>query len=471
MVFCYIVIALKGNEAAQNRLLAQASRIQENTIFDDDSVQQAQTFLATQGRTETQIQKVIDAAVELSTVTGVDLQTAVMQLDGTFEGNIGKLAKLDSAFKKLTPAQLANGAAADLLIEKYGGTAKAMGDTTAGQAEKLNNQLGELHETVGEQLTPAVSDLIAGLLVLSKSDWSSEGLEKLETAFHRIAQISGDFQTLGLGRLWDAAVEPVKEVTDGYTDFEKVQFNVIAATKEQIDAERERVKAIGGSVEAFDKWVADVQSSQITQTFENLNKVLDITEEKYKGLTDISDKYNASARISSDLILDIRNATEQDLEVAFEKFNSTLGVTRKDFDDYIGQVKELKPLQEDLGKSTKNMVGPFDQLNKTLGEINKKMLDYLTLGKDATQLDRQRFELQTKINQIQAEYNYLVGLHTPIARDNTEVTKAQSESISVLGQAALGTLVPMKELPILGNKCNLFHCSNHSHIIKVSSRL
>lgn len=129
-----LLFALKGNEAAQGRLMAQASELQNTTVFDDDTIQQAQAFLANQGRTEEQIKKVINAAVELSTVTGVDLNTAVMQLDGTFEGNIGKMGKLDSAFKGLTKEQLANGAAADLLIEKYGGTAKAMGETKIGRA-------------------------------------------------------------------------------------------------------------------------------------------------------------------------------------------------------------------------------------------------------------------------------------------------------------------------------------------------
>jgi hypothetical protein len=463
-----LLFALKGNEAAQNRLMAQASNIQEDTIFDDDSVQQAQTFLATQGRTEAQIKKVIDAAVELSTVTGVDLQTAVMQLDGTFEGNIGKLAKLDSAFKRLTPEQLANGEAADILIQKYGGVAKAMGDTTAGQVEKLKNQIGELQESMGGEMLPILNQLVEGLNKLTNGEIFG-GLDGISGAFEKmtvIAQLFGpiagvtdafnslkgalkDFQdgnilegiaqgyeaianviSMGLyDAIKDQLLPGVKESIDSLTDFEKQQFAVIAATKEQIDAERERVKAIGGSVEAYDKWVDDVLQAQITRTFEQLNDVLDITEKQYERLTDISDKYNASARISADLIMDIRTATEQDLEVAFQKFNSTLGVTRKDFDDYIGQVKELKPLQEDLGKSTEKLVGPYDALTKAVGAAMKQLQDMATL------FEKGSMGWDIVIDKAQ-KYADLQNELTEVNRLTTEALKRQTkEALIPLGDA------------------------------------
>jgi hypothetical protein len=411
-----LLFALKGNEAAQNRLMAQASRIQENTVFDDDSIQQAQTFLATQGRTESQIKKVIDAAIELSTVTGVDLQTAVMQLDGTFEGNIGKLAKLDRAFKELTPEQLANGEAADILIQKYGGVAKAMGDTTAGQVAKLKNQFGELQETIGGEIVPVLTLYVEVLDSLAKKDIGGA------------IEASSNLTLEATNRLLDLIGVSQKYV-EKLTDREKAEFKVITATKEQIDTERERVKSIGGSVEAYDKWVDDVLQAQITRTFEQLNDVLDITEKQYQRLTDISDKYNASARISSDLIMDIRTATEQDLEVAFLKFNSTLGVTRKDFDDYIGQVKELKPLQEDLGKSTEKLVGPYDALTKAVGAAMKQLQDMATL------FEKGSMGWDIVIDKAQ-KYADLQNELTEVNRLTTEALKRQTkEALIPLGDA------------------------------------
>lgn len=422
-----LLFALKGNEGAQARLMAQASELQNTTIFDDDSIQQAQTFLANQGRTEEQIKKVIEAAVELSTVTGVDLNTAVMQLDGTFEGNIGKMGKLDSAFKGLTKEQLANGAAADLLIEKYGGTAKAMGDTTAGQVAKLKNQFGELQETVGGSLIGFVSGLT--------------------DAFNGLLELDAEkfFKNIAISQFASFIYDSIAG-TDGFVDsltgLEKAQLKIVSATKEQIDAQRKTLELTGGNVEEFDRYVKSVQDAAIEDTFNQLSQSLEITKNQYGELVAISDKYNASARITSSLIQDIRTATEDDLNEAFIKYNKTLGVTREDFDKYIGQVKGLKPLHEDLAKSTAKVVGPYDALNAKIGELNKQMLDAIILGKDYTKIEMQIIDLikqrdqanldaassLTALNAIQRENNEVVTLSTETTTTNFDAIKKSNDA-------------------------------------------
>jgi hypothetical protein len=360
-----LLFALKGNEAAQGRLMAQASELQNTTIFDDDSIQQAQTFLANQGRTEEQIKKVINAAVELSTVTGVDLQTAVMQLDGTFEGNIGKMGKLDSAFKGLTKEQLANGAAADLLIEKYGGTAKAMGDTTAGQVAKLKNQFGELQETVGGELIGFVSGLTEafnGLLELNP-----------EKFFKNIA--ISQFASF----VYDS-IAGTDKLTESLTDFEKKAIEIGNATDDEI---RAKFEALGGATNAtaveFKKFTDEMRSGILQQTLEGLSSVLDINEKQFKELTDQTDKYGISVRVTSEAILGLKNATEEQLLVTFLNAQAALGVTREDFDKYVGTIKGIKPLQDDLGKSTTALVGPYQQLTNAVSQSMTKLQDLAAL--------------------------------------------------------------------------------------------
>lgn len=155
-----LLFALNGNVEAQQRLIEQSSRIQKTTIYSDDQIHQAQTFLANQGMTEQQITKTIDAAIQLATVTGGDLQTTTEQLSATYEGSIGRLGKLDSGFKTLTKEQLANGAAVDLVINKYQGLAEAAGQTTAGQLAIFQNQIGDLQEEIGQALLPTISKLV-----------------------------------------------------------------------------------------------------------------------------------------------------------------------------------------------------------------------------------------------------------------------------------------------------------------------
>jgi len=434
-----LLFALKGNEAAQGRLMAQASELQNTTIFDDDSIQQAQTFLANQGRTEEQIKKVINAAVELSTVTGVDLNTAVMQLDATFEGNIGKMGKLDSAFKGLTKEQLANGAAADLLIEKYGGTAVAMGETTAGQVAKLKNRFGELQETIGGQLVPLLNGFWESAQALGRGDV----LTFLENTF--AGQVVTGIRDMITG---------VDDLTESMTDYEKSVIKVALATDEEITKQFE---ALGGATNAtameFKKFADEMRQGVLVQTFEDLSKVLEINKQQFKQLTDLTDKYGISVRVTADAILELKNASDEDLETTFLNAQKFLNVTREDWDKYIGKIKEVKPLQDDIAKSTEAVVGPYDKLNNRISALNKIMLDNIVLGKDYTKqemeiidLIKQRDEANQKLNASITSTNALMRENNQIVLLNTEETNINYEAIKKQNDIKLaGILATMQQ--------------------------
>lgn len=159
--------ALKNNTGAFERLSKSAEDYQKTTVFGKGLITDAQTFLAVQGRTEAQINKVIAAAVQLSTVTGKDLQTSVQELNATYSGTLTSIGRLDPEFKKLTSAQLANGEAIDLVAEKYAGLAENELKTTSGGLKKLHNIFEDLQETIGEGIVAAGQGLIGTLDVLT----------------------------------------------------------------------------------------------------------------------------------------------------------------------------------------------------------------------------------------------------------------------------------------------------------------
>jgi len=161
--------ALNGREDIQGRLIKQATELQSKTIFEDDAIIQQQTFLATQGRTEEQIKKTIEAAVQLSAVTGDDLAVSVEKLDQTYEGSIGRLGKLDKGFKELSKAQLENGGAIDLVIQKYSGFAEAQAQTLDGQLKQLSNTFGDIQEEIGMAFIPTIQKLVTALKSASEN--------------------------------------------------------------------------------------------------------------------------------------------------------------------------------------------------------------------------------------------------------------------------------------------------------------
>jgi hypothetical protein len=150
--------ALQGREEMFDRLTKRASELQKVTVIGDEAIIQQQAFLAAQGRSEEEINKTIDAAVQLSDVMGVSLDTAVRQLDTTLEGNVGLLGKLDAGFKTLTVEQLKNGGAIDLMNEKYKGFAEKTAATGTGRLQQLQNAFGDLQEEIGKQLLPTLQE-------------------------------------------------------------------------------------------------------------------------------------------------------------------------------------------------------------------------------------------------------------------------------------------------------------------------
>lgn len=203
-----LLAALKGREDVQQRLIKQAEDLQQRTVYDAEVINQQQTFLANQGRTEEQITKTIEAAVQLSAVTGDDLATSVQKLDQTYEGSIGRLGKLDEGFKKLTKEQLANGGAMDLIIQKYGGFAEAQAKTLDGQLKQLENTFGDIQEEIGKAFIPTIESLVKGL--------------KNTSAAIDFAEVFKSVQ-----RVFETIIEPTKIFIDSY----KTLFNAFSDGK------------------------------------------------------------------------------------------------------------------------------------------------------------------------------------------------------------------------------------------------
>jgi len=235
--------ALNKNEAAFKRLTEAAKKYQSTTVYDDDTIIAAQTFLATQGRTEEQINKVIRAATNLSAVTGESLQSSVEKLDATYEGSIGRLGKMDSRFKSLTQAQLENGAAIDLVAEKYKGFAEAELETTAGKLIRLQNAWGEVQEKAGAAIVDMAdrikdNTLTGGLisqLLFGQSDELKDDLLKIKLVQGAMADLNQ-----GIGDDFENAAQKAidKQIAlDKANEKQAVTIETLAATVKKLQDE------------------------------------------------------------------------------------------------------------------------------------------------------------------------------------------------------------------------------------------
>ena len=245
-----LLFAEKNRLGVQEQLIKYAEELQDKTGVNKDKIIDQEAFLAVQGRSEEQIKKVIKAAIELSAVTGDDLSTSVQKLDATFEGNIGRLGKLDKAFKDLSPTQLENGAAIDLVNEKYNGFAESVMDKTEGQIKQAQNRWENFGKSIGGVIADAwasftnYGNLLDGWLVSMK-----ETTEK--------------------------ASEPLDIFTQQIEDQQKKLAGVAPFSKEYFDI----MKNISDLT--FEKFAADNPVAKQIVSLSSLNKELTHAKEVY----------------------------------------------------------------------------------------------------------------------------------------------------------------------------------------------
>lgn len=155
-----LLTALQGREDIQRRLMAQAAELQSRSTFGDEEVIAQQAYLASLGMTERQINDVIEASAQLSTATGMTLESAVKNLAKTYGGLTGELGESIPALKSLTAEQLKSGEAVKYILENYKGYAEAAAQAGAGRMRQLKNQLGDFAEQLGMILMPALIKIV-----------------------------------------------------------------------------------------------------------------------------------------------------------------------------------------------------------------------------------------------------------------------------------------------------------------------
>lgn len=167
-----------------------ADSLQRSTGVSDDAVL-GQLALAKQfGFSNSQAKNLVKTAVDLSAVTGDDLNTSFDKLMKTYSGTTGELGKLIPGVKALTKEQLASGAAVDLVGGKVRGAAFDFTNTFSGAVKLASSNFDEFLEAIGGLITSnplvlnaikATSDAFASLADLVKS--ITPALNKLAKVF------------------------------------------------------------------------------------------------------------------------------------------------------------------------------------------------------------------------------------------------------------------------------------------------
>lgn len=161
----------------------------KTTTFTDSQMRPAFEALVRTTQDTGKAQESLRLAMDISAATGQDLTTVSQALARAQTGNYRALQMLSPMLKdNIKEGQSLDQIYAELTTT-FGGAAEVMGKTTAGQMAILKNQVGELQESFGQALLPAVNAIIPVLITMVGF------IERNQTLFMGLAAFVTTFAT------------------------------------------------------------------------------------------------------------------------------------------------------------------------------------------------------------------------------------------------------------------------------------
>jgi len=214
------------------------------TRFDDDAYAAAQAQLAQYGLTEGQLANLSPLVADYAARTGTDLETAAQQVGKAMLGQGRALKNVGINFEDAGSVGANFEQVMAGLSDKVGGFASADAETAAGKTEILKNKFGEIQESVGGALVPALQRLADVMIPL---------FQFISDNMSWILPLAGIFLAIA------TAVWAINAATGAWTAVQAV-FNAVMAANPIVLV----VLAIGALVAAF------VVAYNKSETFRNI---------------------------------------------------------------------------------------------------------------------------------------------------------------------------------------------------------
>lgn len=457
--------AIKGNADA---LIEQAAALQRVTTVGDEEIIRQQAYLASLGFTEDQIRQIVPAALDLAAATGQTLDFAIKNLAKTFGGLTGELGESIPALKQFTPEELKAGKAVEYASKQFAGQAEALANTDVGKIQQMNNALGDLGETIGGVLSPAISSLAEGITTLITggaaqtlrqqqqqiADTIDAQLKKIRestTVTGNISKKAYDQIVTGLRE----TLQSYKDNTNGLVDLEFLE-NRRAETLQrinQVESENRKGRALFLTTTQAAELAADKELlSQLDQLIVARNKGTDaaktqavtlaLLKEQLKSLREERENHDVTDTAWLDTNLKQITALEDQIKAIDGADNASkdLGKTTRETLNALNENRlALRSTIQDLVELTDD-----EALKSSLSEIDKAIIETAQTFDDraakiveAFKTLRQTFGEGTP----QADVEAIQKLYEEENRVITGLVKAQTDAESAIRSDATAKLV------------------------------
>ena len=158
-----IALNNSGNysKAAVTQFQALATELEKTTNFSGGAVTTASALALGFTKTTEEAERLVRAAADLSSATGMDLDSSVQALGQSLQGVSGSLARTLPQMRNLTEEQLKAGEALRYVEERFKGSALQATQNLGGEITRLKNGFSAFAGEIGEQLAPYIRGLVS----------------------------------------------------------------------------------------------------------------------------------------------------------------------------------------------------------------------------------------------------------------------------------------------------------------------
>lgn len=379
----------------KDEMLSYATEMQKLTTYGDEMIVNAQAVMTT----FTQIGKevfpaAIEAAADMSTMFGQDLQQSVIQLGTALNDpirGVGRLRRIGISFTESQKEQIAiltetndvMGAQAIILGEiqrEFGGVAKAAGQTATGALTQLKNAIGDLKE-------------VGGALIVEAMQPTVQWLKKV---------VVGTIENIQATRDLIQAKKTLKAIEEGGTEAVKDKAKQIkgltalyAANEERIRVQMQSEKNVLNRILGATK-ATIAKREEIEKENESILATIKLLEKEVAA-------EKAATKVKEEAVdwTQLRIEAQADLALAFELIDKRIGLTIDKEEALKLKNKEvLETLDEMLrqgftpaGDGIRRMLGLYGEWITSTGDVVSTNKDFLEVLESEVQFKQDIIDL------------------------------------------------------------------------------
>jgi hypothetical protein len=440
----------EGANARLNDLATSFGLLTGNTT---SSVQSQIAMLSATGRTEDQIKKMMTAAQGLAAATGTDLNTALAQLNQTFSGSSGRMAKMTPELADLTKEQLEHGEAIDIVNKKYGQFADTLSGSTAVSIANQKNQIGELRSILGEFFESGIKpirDIITKIIeylvqhkeiVIGVIEGIAAALSLIIGLFNPIlgaialvvtALFSLQNATGGWKLLWLETEKVALEVLKAILDFSSYMANAtIALINGVIATYNNLAKALGGKQIRFLDPVDISTATGINAALKNVETQIDATRDAQNKLAAASKNQADNSKAAAVALAAQTKAEEDAAKAVYDSWSQEKEVAE-------WEAAYLKKKKDDADKKASYESEWADKAAKSSLDLLSKQKGYdaLSLQYTIDSIEKQEDAEVAKAKAMGASEATIANIHKTYQDQIVQVSNEAKDK-----QIAAGTTV------------------------------